>query len=129
MRLLLDTHTFLWWAGEPERLSDRVRTLLNDPATVLLLSVISLWEIQIKAQIGKLTLKTPLQTLVENQQRVNQIEILTVEFAHVLALDAIPMHHKHPFDRMLIAQATVEQAVLASNDTLFNRYPIRVVWR
>jgi PIN domain nuclease of toxin-antitoxin system len=128
MNTLLDTHTFLWWANEPERLSARVRALLENPKMTLLLSVVSLWEIQIKAQSGKLTLTIPLKTLVETQQRTNQIQVLPVTLAHILALDDLPLHHKDPFDRLLIAQANVENAVLASVDAVFGQYPVNVIW-
>ncbi len=128
MNTLLDTHTFLWWANEPERLSARVRALLENPETTLLLSVVSLWEIQIKVQSGKLKLTIPLKTLVETQQRTNRVQILPVTLAHILALDDLPLHHKDPFDRLLIAQAIVENAVLASVDAVFGQYPVNVVW-
>jgi PIN domain nuclease of toxin-antitoxin system len=128
MNTLLDTHTFLWWSNEPERLSARVRALLENPETTLLLSVISLWETQIKVQSGKLMLTIPLKTLVETQQRTNQIQVLPVTLAHILALDDLPLHHKDPFDRLLIAQASVENAVLASADAAFAHYPVNVIW-
>ncbi len=126
--LLFDTHSFLWWANEPERLSERVRALCENPATVLLLSIVSVWELQIKAQLGKLTLAVPLASMVQTQQQTNGVQILPVELAHVLALDSLPLHHKDPFDRLLIAQSIVERAPLASVDTVFARYPVQVVW-
>ena len=128
MKTLLDTHTFLWWSNDPERLSDKVRALLEDRETILLLSVVSLGEIQIKAQSGKITLTIPLAALINSQQQTNRVQILPVTLAHVLALDDLPVHHKDPFDRLLIAQANVENAILASVDAIFDQYPVNVVW-
>ncbi len=127
MRLLLDTHIFLWWANAPEHLSARIRSLCEDPATLLLLSLVSLWEIQIKVQIGKLTLASPLKTILETQQQINRIQILPVTVAHILALENLPMHHKDPFDRLLIARANSEKASLASMDTAFPQYSVNLI--
>jgi PIN domain nuclease of toxin-antitoxin system len=128
MRLLLDTHAFLWWASEPTKLSGQVLSLCQDPATDLMLSVASLWEIQIKAQLGKLTLTAPLPALITAQRQVNALRLLPVELEHVLALDALPPHHKDPFDRLLIAQANCENAVIASTDAAFANYPVTCIW-
>ena len=128
MRLILDTHTFLWWADTPERVSARVRALCEDPAVFLIVSVVSLWEIQIKVQIGKLALAAPLRAMVEAQQQTNGLQILPVTFDHVLALDNLPAHHKDPFDRLLIAQSNVEKISLASADSVFAQYPVSLIW-
>ena len=127
MRLLLDTHIFLWWADAPERLSAQIRSLCEDPATLLLLSLVSLWEIQIKVQIGKLTLASSLKTIIETQQQTNRIQILPVTVAHILALENLPRHHKDPFDRLLIAQASSENAYLASMDAVFPQYSVNLI--
>lgn len=128
MRLLLDTHTFLWLAEAPDKLSPTVRGLILDPDTVLILSVISLWEILIKSALGKLSLRLPLRRLLTEQQNTNGLHILPVTLDHVLALDGLPLHHKDPFDRLLIAQATVEGLTLASVDHVFSHYPVALVW-
>jgi PIN domain nuclease of toxin-antitoxin system len=128
MNLLLDTHTFIWWDTDPARLPARVLKMCRDPANRLLLSVASVWEMQIKLQLGKLRLAVPLQSLIEGQQRTNAIEIVSVTLPHVLDLDNLPGHHKDPFDRLPVAQARVEQASLVSVDPVFSAYPVQVLW-
>ncbi len=128
MKLLLDTHTFIWWDSEPAKLSPRVRALCQDRQSILLLSAVSVWEIQIKLQLGKLRLALPLKEIIEGQQRINNVEILPITLAHVLALENLPAHHKDPFDRLLVAQALVEEAVLVSADPNIARYAVQVVW-
>ena len=128
MKLLLDTHTFIWWDSEPAKLSSQALALCQDRTNTLLLSVASVWEMQIKLQLGKLKLNLPLAELITSQQQTNNIEILPVTLAHVLALQNLPPHHKDPFDRLLIAQANVEDAVLVSNDPVFVKYAIHVLW-
>jgi PIN domain nuclease of toxin-antitoxin system len=128
MTLLLDTHTFIWWVNEPEKLSPKALALLADGNNKLLLSVASVWELQIKLKLGKLKFNVPLGELVENQRRTNGVQILPVELEHVLALDALPAHHKDPFDRILVAQANVEGASLVSRDPLFSGYPVKLLW-
>lgn len=107
MRLLFDTHAFIWWDSEPSRLSPRVLALCQERANTLLLSVASAWEVQIQLQLGKLKLATPLDELIRRQQEVNGVELLSVALGHVLALQNLPPHHRDPFDRLLIAQAKV----------------------
>ena len=128
MKLLLDTHAFIWWDSEPAKLSPQVQALCQNRANSLLFSVASVWEMQIKLQLGKLKLTLPLGELIKNQQQTNNLEILPVTLAHVLALPTPPAHHKDPFDRLLIAQANVEKAALVSNDPVFTRYSVQVVW-
>ncbi len=103
MKLLLDTHAFLWWDSEPAKLSPQVLASCQDRSNTLLLSVASVWEIQIKLQLSKLKLTLPLAELIESQQQTNNVEVLPVALAHVLALQNLPPHHKDPFDRLLIA--------------------------
>jgi PIN domain nuclease of toxin-antitoxin system len=128
MKLLLDTHTFIWWDSEPARLSPRALAFCQNRQNVLLLSVVSVWEMQMKFQLGKLRLALPLREIVESQQQTNNIEILPIRLAHVLALENLPAHHKDPFDRVLVAQAIVEEAVLVSGDPNVAKYPVQVVW-
>lgn len=128
MKLLFDTHTFIWWDSQPNNLSQTSLTLLQDRSNILLLSVISIWEMQIKLQLGKLTLSRSLLEIIENQQQTNQIELLSVNLAHVLELDKLPLVHKDPFDRLLITQANVENAALVSCDPIVAQYPVNVIW-
>ena len=127
-RLLLDTHTFLWWDSAPDRLSAPVLALCRDSSVILFLSLVSLWEIQIKSGLGKLPLSLPLAEIVRDQQAQHGLQLLPITPRHVYALDGLPLHHKDPFDRLLIAQALTEDLPLASADGLFFPYPISVVW-
>jgi len=128
MKLLLDTHTFLWWDNEPERLSPTVLALCRDPQNTLLLSVASAWEIQVKAQLGKLELNRSLAEIIRDQRVVNHVRVLSVRLKHVLALQELPLHHRDPFDRLLIAQSRVEGAMMLSRDPLFAPYDVDVTW-
>src|SRR3954453_22941017 len=112
MRLLLDTHIFIWWAHQPEKLSPAALSALQDEANELLLSVASVWEMQIKIQMGKLKLSLPLKELLKNQRETNDLTISPVTLTHVLAVDALPFHHKDPFDRLLIAQSIEEELTI-----------------
>ena len=128
MKLLLDTHTFIWWDSEPQQLSARVRAQIEDPANELVFSVATVWEMQIKVQLGKLKLKVALPELLATQQQTNRLQILPIMLAHVLELGKLPAHHKDPFDRLLIAQAVSESATLVSHDPVFQRYSVSLLW-
>lgn len=128
MNLLLDTHAFIWWYSEPEKLSISVLAACLDVTNTLALSVASVWEMQIKAQLGKLQLTKPLSEIIQHQQDQNQLQILPVTLPVILALDDLPLHHRDPFDRLLIAQARVDQFVLVSNDSQFKKYSVSLFW-
>jgi PIN domain nuclease of toxin-antitoxin system len=127
MKLLIDTHIFIWWADAPEKLTANALAALEDVANDLFLSVASVWEMQIKIQLGKLKLSVPLKDLVESQQTANGIQLLPIELPHVLVLDTLPFHHKDPFDRLLIAQSITEDATLISADTQLSLYPVQML--
>jgi PIN domain nuclease of toxin-antitoxin system len=127
MRLLLDTHIFIWWADQPEKLSPAALSALEDEANELLLSVASVWEMQIKMQLGKLKLSLPLKELVKNQQEINDLTVSPVALSHVLALDALPFHHKDPFDRLLIAQSIAEGITIVTADSQFSNYSVKLL--
>ncbi len=128
MKLLLDTHTFLWLDGSLERLSARALSACEAPTNQLYLSVVSAWEIQIKHQINRLKLEVPLEEMIQGQQDTNGISILPVELRHIYTLQQLPLHHNDPFDRLLIAQAKAEQMRLVSADSQFSPYLIDVIW-
>jgi PIN domain nuclease of toxin-antitoxin system len=127
MRLLLDTRAFIWWDSDPGQLSAPALAALRDPANPVWFSVVSAWEIVIKAQLGKLTLRLPLADIVA-QQQANGLQVLPVTLPHALAVEGLPSVHKDPFDRLLVAQANVEGAELVSADAIFSHYPVRVLW-
>jgi PIN domain nuclease of toxin-antitoxin system len=128
MKLLLDTHVFLWLMSEPSKLSPNALAACQDSGNQLTLSVASIWEIQIKQQLGKLKLDVVLGELIEEQQATNGLQILSVELPHILALNELPLHHNDPFDRLLIAQARTEHAHLISADAVFSQYPVDLLW-
>lgn len=128
MKLLFDTHTFIWWDSQPNQLSQTALALLQDRSSILLLSVVSIWEMQIKLQVGKLTLNRALVEIIESQTKINQIEVLPVKQDHVLALDSLPLIHKDPFDRLLVAQANLENAALVSGDPIVAQYSVNIIW-
>ena len=127
-RFLLDTHVLIWMDIAPGKLSSSAAALLTDRSNTLILSVISVWEMQIKLQLGKLQLEQSLAEMVESQQQTNHIEILPIRLPHVLTLQNLPMYRKDPFDRLLMAQAIVEKATLISNDDRMVEYPVDVLW-
>ncbi len=126
--LLFDTHSFIWWADEPTKLSATALATLEDENNHLFLSDASIWEMQIKVQLGKMKLKLPLKDLIESQQRDNEVEILSITTKHILALDNLPFHHKDPFDRLLIAQSIVEGFTIVTVDSEFPAYPAKLLW-
>jgi len=128
MRLLLDTHTFLWLDGSPEHLSPAALAACEEPTNELYLSVVSAWEIQIKHQINRLQLDVPLEEMIQGQQTANDLKILSVELHHVYILQQLPLHHYDPFDRLLLAQAKAEQMRLVSADSQFAPYLVDVLW-
>lgn len=128
MSYLLDTHAFLWLDTAPERLSARATEICRNLENRLMLSVASLWEIQIKSNLGKLRLPMPLERIVREQQKTNGIRLLPIKPRHIYALTALPDHHRDPFDRLLIAQAMVERCSLITGDALLALYPVTVLW-
>jgi PIN domain nuclease of toxin-antitoxin system len=128
MNVLLDTHVFIWLDSAPERLSDKALVVLQDQNNVLYLSMASVWEMQIKQQLGKLNLKLPLRHLIEEQRANNGLQILPIETDHIYALNELPLHHNDPFDRLILAQSKLEKLHLASADTVFSRYGVDLIW-
>lgn len=128
MRLLLDTHTFLWADMEPDRLSAQARALLADPQNQRLLSTASLWEIQIKVMLGKLTLRVPLPEIIREAESQRSISLLPVRPQDVFEVSVLPSIHNDPFDRMIVAVARVEQATILSADPEIKKYPVTVIW-
>jgi PIN domain nuclease of toxin-antitoxin system len=127
MKLLLDTHTFLWWDSNPDRIPASTIALIQQSGNQVLLSLVTPWEIQIKTQLGKLNLQAPLSNIIR-QQTENGISILPITLPHILELDELPLHHKDPFDQLLIAQSRVEKATLVSCDSILEKYDCQVLW-
>jgi PIN domain nuclease of toxin-antitoxin system len=128
MRLLLDTHILIWWSSNSERLSENVYNLITDANNTIMFSIASVWEMQIKFQLGKLNLDSPLPELIETQKQTNALQILPIELSHIYTLDGLPNHHRDPFDRILVAQAIFEKTPLLSIDAIFDAYAINRIW-
>lgn len=128
MKLLLDTHVFIWWFNEPDKLSKKVLTACEDNTNELTLSVASIWEMQVKMQLGKLRLTHSIKDLISTHQATYDLRILPIDLDHVLALDDLPVHHRDPFDRILIAQANAENQVIITKDQIFKEYPVELLW-
>jgi PIN domain nuclease of toxin-antitoxin system len=128
MKLLLDTHVLIWWSSSSDKLTAKVYDLITDTNNSLTLSIASVWEMQIKVQLGKLNLIAPLPELIANQQQVNRIQILPIELNHIYALKDLPDNHRDPFDRIIISQAMSEKIPVISKDEIFNIYPVEKIW-
>ncbi len=129
MKVLPDTHAFLWWVSDPEKLPDSVLQVLIDPDVRVFLSVATSWEVQIKVGIGRLTLKNEWKDIVQTQVKKNFIEVLNITLEHTWALQELDPLHKDPFDRLLIAQSLYESLVLVSKDPFIHQYPqVSVLW-
>jgi PIN domain nuclease of toxin-antitoxin system len=126
LRALLDTHTFLWWINDDGRLSQRLREIISDGASEVLFSVVSGWEIAVKARLGRLALPGAIEPYIRDQISRNRFEILPIDLAHVLRVSLLPDHHKDPFDRILVAQAQIENLTILTADPEIARYPVRV---
>lgn len=122
MKYLLDTHIYLWWLNNDKKLTTPVQKILSNPDNILYVSVISFWEISIKFHARKLLLKTPFLALIQNLQ----FNLLSVNLDHMLELHKLPVYHKDPFDRMLIAQAQAENCILITDDSKIKKYKIEV---
>jgi PIN domain nuclease of toxin-antitoxin system len=128
MKLLLDTNVFIWLNDSPHRVREQVMTVIANPDNDLFLSLTSIWEMQIKIQLGKLELSDALPDILRTQQVDNNLQILTIDLSHIWALGNLPYHHRDPFDRLLIAQAQIEGMTLVSADRIFDLYEVDLVW-
>lgn len=128
MRLLLDTHTFLWWVTDDARLSSQAHALMTNRDNELYFSAASGWEIAIKAQLGKLKLPDNAPQFVMTQLAINAIEILPVQLNHALHVYTLPMYHRDPFDRMLIAQSQLEELPIITADPQLSSYAVTIIW-
>ena len=127
MKLLLDTHAFIWWDGDKRRLSKTALAACLDPANTRSVSIASLWEMQIKINSGKLTPRSPLPVILAEQQG-NRMRVELVEVADVLGLAELPLLHRDPFDRMLVVQARRGGFHLVTCDPLITGYDVPVLW-
>src|SRR5262245_31618529 len=127
MRCLLDSHAFLWFVHGDKRLGEQARLTISEIENEVLLSTASLWELAIKVSLDKLELDRPFSDLAR-QLVVNELDLLRIEFKHLLLLMELPFHHRDPFDRLLIAQAISEDIPILTGDPAFRDYPVQVIW-
>lgn len=128
MRYLLDTHSLLWFIGGDSQLSPRVRQLMEDADNELFISIASLWEMAIKLSLGKLNLAQPFGEMFPAQLDHNSIEVLDITIDHLKAVRDLPFYHRDPFDRLIIAQAQVEQLPIIGVDSIFDSYGAQREW-
>jgi PIN domain nuclease of toxin-antitoxin system len=128
VKVLLDTHTFLWWNVDASELSDTARKIIGDGRNDILFSAASAWEISIKYGKGRLELPEPPEKYVPDRLNHHRFTPLPIQLTHVLAVHALPDIHTDPFDRLLIAQSKLEDVPLLSADTEIARYDVKVVW-
>jgi PIN domain nuclease of toxin-antitoxin system len=128
MRLLLDTHTFLWFVLNDPQLSATAQQFISEPRNDVLISPASYWEVAIKVGLRKLDLHAPYDDFMRQGIDGNDFEILPIEPRHTSVLTTLPLHHRDPFDRLMIAQAMVEGIPLVSADAALDQYPITRLW-
>lgn len=128
MNYLLDSHTFIWMDIAPEKVSLRVRHIIQDGGNNIFLSYGSVWEMQIKIALDKLNLNSGLAQTIVRQQEENNVQLLPIELDHIFILERLPLLHRDPFDRLLVAQAMVERIPILSSDSMIAQYEINVIW-
>jgi PIN domain nuclease of toxin-antitoxin system len=126
--LLLDTHTFLWFVWDDPQLSSSAKALIEDPNNHKLVSIASCWEISIKAGVGKLELGEPSRSFLPREIARNNFELLPITLDHATMVEALPVHHRDPFDRLLVAQLIVESLEVVSTDAVFDQYGVGRLW-
>jgi len=128
MRVLLDTHAFLWWIGDDDRLSASARAAITSAENEVFLSAASVWEIVTKSRLGRLEIPQPSDGFIATHMETNAFEALSITIRHAFGLGSLPDLHRDPFDRILIAQALVEEMPLVSGDQAVQMYPVATIW-
>lgn len=128
MKVLLDTHVFLWWLTDDPQLSPLAREIIGNGENEVFLSAASGWEIAIKAKLGKLQLSDDIPSFIAEQLVINNITSLPIQINHALHVYGLPDYHRDPFDRLLIAQAQMEDLSILTIDEQIARYPVKVIW-
>lgn len=128
MKLLLDTHAFLWWVRDDDSLGTKARKTIANERNECFLSIASCWEMAIKKSLGNLKIPEPVDRFVAEQVAVNRFSILPMDLRHVSHVSRLAFHHRDPFDRLLAAQATEEGMAIVSADPIFQKYGIERIW-
>lgn len=127
MRVLLDTHVWLWMWGEPERMRNEARTIIEDPMTELNVSAVSAWEIAAKEAVGRLRLPVAAGIWLMDPRHRRDVNEVSITFEHAIRAGTLPQHHRDPFDRMLVAQAQTEGLQLVTADGKLSAYDVEIV--
>jgi len=128
MRLLLDTHTFLWWINNDPLLSEPARAAIASERNECFLSLASCWELAIKTSIGKLRLTKTVERFIPEELAANDFKLLNLDFRHVAKVESLPFHHRDPFDRLLVAQVLAERMTIVSADAVLSEYGVKRIW-
>jgi len=128
MRLLLDTHTFLWWINNDPLLSEPARAAIASERNECFLSLASCWELAIKTSIGKLRLTKSVERFIPEELAANDFKLLNLDFRHVAKVESLPFHHRDPFDRLLVAQVLAERMTIVSADAVLSEYGVKRLW-
>ena len=128
MKLLLDTQCWLWWFAQPERLNEEAIAHIADETNALWLSVASIWEMGIKVAIGKLPLPEPIDSYIPSRMVLLNMRSLEITASNALQASMLPLHHRDTFDRILVAQAQMEEMMLVSADPMFRLYNVSMLW-
>jgi PIN domain nuclease of toxin-antitoxin system len=128
MKVLVDTHTFIWDLEANPRSSRKAIEMLRSDSSQLIFSLVSLWEIAIKIKIGKLNTIGSSVAYIRDEMDAYSMELLPIRYEHILQLETLPARHGDPFDRLLIAQAIHESLPILTHDEVFARYPVKVIW-
>ncbi|MEO5332915.1 MAG: type II toxin-antitoxin system VapC family toxin [Magnetococcus sp. YQC-5] len=128
MKVVMDTHAFLWWIDQSSRLSDKAHAVLADQDNDVLLSMASVWELAIKMSIGKIDFNCPFDIFITHELKSNNFNLLNLSIYHLKNLIFLPFHHRDPFDRLLISQALVENIPILTADRVFDSYGVMRLW-
>ncbi|MBN8587543.1 MAG: type II toxin-antitoxin system VapC family toxin [Rhodothermia bacterium] len=129
MKYLLDTHILLWWRYDDTKLSDSIKRMISLEESVIFISFASIWELEIKTNLGKLPLlgEDTIESMIQDEVNQNAFHLLPIKKNHLFALKMLENHHRDPFDRMLIIQAQTEQLTLITDDTNIHRYNVPIL--
>jgi PIN domain nuclease of toxin-antitoxin system len=128
MRVLLDTHVFLWWVEGDRAVPAKARAVIADQQNECLISLVSAWELAIKTGLGKLKLALPVKRYIVEHAAANGFRMLDIRMAHIGRVETLAPHHGDPFDRLLIAQAVEEKLPVITADPVFRKYGVKRIW-
>lgn len=128
MRMLLDTHAFLWWVGAGRKLPRRARSAVGSGRNECFVSIATAWEIAIKVSLGSLRVESSLERFLPDQIAANGFQPLPIDLRHTARVATLPFHHRDPFDRLLVAQALEEELAVVTADPVFAEYGVKRVW-